>query len=462
MHPTRAASLVAILIPLLGCASAPRPPGVSESQGSGGSGGSDDTVLLNGGGSGGALPGGGGGAPGTGGDSGPAPLGGAGASAPTAGPTGPAWYEQIGGPLDEESTAMTLDHDANVIVAGTSQGTTDFGGGPTELLGTTDLFVARYDATGAYQWARRFGSGTILPTDVAADGAGDVFVLGQYTGGPIALGAEPLGATGPLGSDFFVLALDAQGNTLWSRRLEGASDAQAGRIAVGADGRVVVAAGYAYDQLVLAELSAQGDTLFSHVFGADTADVGGYAPVGAVRIDANGDVFITGMDGGHATFGGGSPSAVTAGVYVAKYSGADGAYLWSRQYQTGDNGDDVAEGTGLVIVGDDIVIRGLLRRRHRPGRRLRPRRLRGAGGLLRRPALRRRRRVSLVAWHPVHEPLHQPPGLARRLGSPRARRRRAGPDRPGRRRLRGLRHLRGDLRCGDGRLRQRPPARRAR
>src|SRR3990170_6282915 len=78
-----------------------------------------------------------------------------------------------------------------------------------------------------------------------------------------------------------------------------------------------------------AQDSQLGDShLWSKRFGS-TIDDYGYA----VAVDGNGDVLLTGSFQGTVNFGGGNlTSAGLEDIFVAKYSGADGAHLWSKRF----------------------------------------------------------------------------------------------------------------------------------
>jgi hypothetical protein len=50
-----------------------------------------------------------------------------------------------------------MDGAGNVVIAGTFQGTENFGTGPLVSAGSWDIYVAKYSVSGAPVWSRRFG-----------------------------------------------------------------------------------------------------------------------------------------------------------------------------------------------------------------------------------------------------------------------------------------------------------------
>lgn len=96
------------------------------------------------------------------------------------------WVKKIGGTADDVSIAIAIQGTA-VVIAGTFESTSvdfDPGAGTNSLSssGMTDLFVAKFDASGNYTWAFRSG-GTQgeLMSDVELDGNGNVFLAGSFT-----------------------------------------------------------------------------------------------------------------------------------------------------------------------------------------------------------------------------------------------------------------------------------------
>ena len=72
-----------------------------------------------------------------------------------------------------------------MYTVGTFQGQLDFdpGSGTTNLTsnGGTDVFVAKFNTTGAFQWAVSFGgTGNDYASGIAVDSSGNVYVAGYY------------------------------------------------------------------------------------------------------------------------------------------------------------------------------------------------------------------------------------------------------------------------------------------
>lgn len=127
----------------------------------------------------------------------------------------------------------------DVAVSTSPKGSVDFGGGPLMAVGTQDLALARLDgATGAHVWSRIFGApGASLWANVIPDQSGGVLLVGRVTGtidfggGPI-VSDPPMSCTTnyecpsgwclnaschPVGSQPYVLKLDAAGAFRWQR-----------------------------------------------------------------------------------------------------------------------------------------------------------------------------------------------------------------------------------------------------
>ena len=104
---------------------------------------------------------------------------------------------------------VAVDGSDNVVVTGEFLGTVDFGGGPLTStpgtpLGSPAVFIAKYSPTGAHLWSK---GNFALPLsvghgyDVAANGSGNVAVVGDFEG-TVDFGGGPLTSAG--GQDIFV------------------------------------------------------------------------------------------------------------------------------------------------------------------------------------------------------------------------------------------------------------------
>lgn len=123
----------------------------------------------------------------------------------------------------------TVTHDQldNVIIGGILQGSGDFdpGAGIATLTsnGPKDGYVAKYNENGVFSWAYTFGGADSedLITDIITDADNNIYIGGFYTGtadfdpgaGVYELTSHPSG----IGTNAYVLKLDANGNFLWAK-----------------------------------------------------------------------------------------------------------------------------------------------------------------------------------------------------------------------------------------------------
>lgn len=93
------------------------------------------------------------------------------------------WSRRFGGTGSEAGLGVATDADNNVLMTGYFSATTDFGGGNLTSAGSGDIFVARYDADGAYRWCRQAGGAADdIGRSVAADGTGAALATGLFSG----------------------------------------------------------------------------------------------------------------------------------------------------------------------------------------------------------------------------------------------------------------------------------------
>jgi beta-propeller repeat-containing protein len=129
------------------------------------------------------------------------------------------WSKQIGGSLDDIARGVAVDGGGNVVLTGNfASSSVNFGGGALVNSGGADIFLAKYDSTGAHVWSKRFGgsfSAAEIGTDVATDGAGNVLLTGSVVD-TIDFGGGPLPSDGWY--DIFLAKFSATGAHVWSKR----------------------------------------------------------------------------------------------------------------------------------------------------------------------------------------------------------------------------------------------------
>jgi hypothetical protein len=117
-------------------------------------------------------------------------------------------------------------HDGSVILVGTFENTSSFGGAvftaPGELNFAEDMFVVKLASDGSHVWSRQFGGPEPeIAGAVALDPAGNVYVTGSITdtvdfgGGPIVTG-DQFSTEGSNGGDVFLLKLSPDGQHIFS------------------------------------------------------------------------------------------------------------------------------------------------------------------------------------------------------------------------------------------------------
>ena len=283
-----------------------------------------------------------------------------------------------GGPSSDIGEAVATGPDGAVYVAGTFEGTADFGDGVTATsAGDSDAFLVKYDADGTALWARRAGTDVFndFGEDVAVDGDRAVYLAGTFTG--IATfdgGTRPDTSITTLNDfDAFLARYTADGDLDWVRRVGGTEQDVGRAVAVTPDyeqdGPVALVGTFAGSaeagdttlvsaggsDAFAAVFSPEGEPLWARSAGGSGSDAG-YDGAFAFRADSapepfGGDFYLAGQFSGVGVFGPGVAvqSAGLGDAFVARYS-ADGEALWASR--VGGAGSDYARGLVLAQLGD--------------------------------------------------------------------------------------------------------------
>ncbi len=266
----------------------------------------------------------------------------------------------FGDDQDQAIHAVAVDAANNIFVTGRMVGTADFGGGVLTSAGLRDIFVAKFDSAGNHVWSKRFGAAADdTPNDLTVDGAGNVYVVGNFNG-TVDFGGGALIGTG--GMEAFIAKFDTNGNHLWSKRFGDAADQTI--TAVAAAGANVVVSGVAqgvidfgggaltsagnYD-VVLAKFNGMGTYQWQKIFGDASDQI-----ARGVSIDAGGNIAVSGRFNGAIDFGAGNiPSLGNSDTFVAKFQ-TNGQLIFTNT--GGDPSDQVASNVIIDSLGNTVAV----------------------------------------------------------------------------------------------------------
>ena len=263
------------------------------------------------------------------------------------------WVAQAGGTDLDFGIAIVIDSSGNSYVTGVFEGTATFGSYSIISNGDLDIFVAKMDESGNWQWAIQAGATQHdYGTAIAIDDAGNSYVTG-YFGDTATFGSYYLTSSGY--SDIFVAKIDEDGNWLWAAQAGGSNYDEYGyAIAVDDVGNSYVIGGFfetvtfgsyyltssGYIDIFVAKIDALGNWQWVTQAGGTDYDYGR-----AIAIDDAGNSYVTGYFSGTATFG--SYSLISSGwddIFVAKID-EDGNWLWVNQA----GGSDWDGGSGIIM-----------------------------------------------------------------------------------------------------------------
>ncbi len=150
------------------------------------------------------------------------------------------WALTWGGNDNDYGHGVTIDGSGNIYATGEFHQTVDFDpGGGTDVHSGGGTYVSKFDASGTFQWAGTWGGGKGYT--VAADDTGNIYVTG-YFGGTVdfdpGAGVENRAAVGYF--DVYLNCLDSSGAFQWVQAWGGVSLDDGRGVAVDGSGNVYV------------------------------------------------------------------------------------------------------------------------------------------------------------------------------------------------------------------------------
>ena len=224
----------------------------------------------------------------------------------------PVWAKLIGAPFDAQGGKLTTDRSGDVYIAGVYDGGSAIIGPDTlTTTGSTDIFLAKYDSTGALRWAKKWGgnnSDGVMA--LMTDSSENLYMAGNYASDSIVFGASALLKIPGGTQDIFLAKLDSSGTGIWAKGAGGVSNS-ASEVAMTMDfaGNVLISGFFFCPSIV---------------FGADTLTNLTQANMFITKYSAVGNVdWVVGADSGSIVGGGPLATAPDGSIYVAGgFSGA--------------------------------------------------------------------------------------------------------------------------------------------
>jgi hypothetical protein len=279
------------------------------------------------------------------------------------------WTITTGGTLDDRGSDLALDRFGNIYAVGYFEGTVDFnpGSGTDNRVsnGLQDVYVAKYDINGNYQWANTFGgTGDERGDGIAVDSLGNIYATGGFQNTVDFNPGSAIDNKVSAGSyDIYTTKYSQSGDYKWTNIAGAANSDRALDITVDPLGNVYTAG--EFQSTVDFDPSGGTDSRVSaggsDGFLTSYSESGGYRwtnlvssssnnRVNGVATDSLSNVYIAGSFGGTVDFdpGAGTDNETASGFntnsFTSKYT-SDGNYFWTNSV----GGTAGVSGTKLVI-----------------------------------------------------------------------------------------------------------------
>ncbi|MEO0473091.1 MAG: T9SS type A sorting domain-containing protein [Bacteroidota bacterium] len=287
------------------------------------------------------------------------------------------WLDQVGPSSYDAAGAIATDASGFVYTAGKigtasgSSGTYTFGGNSYPGYGNNDLFIAKMDSNGVYQWVIIMPDAGNTRPGLAVDQIGNVYLASYVFSNPTTLGTFSIL---PANGQFYLAKINTAGVAQWVEQYSSSGFDGFGSLATDFGGNLLITGVYGnyvgnFDGLNLpnfpgslssniftAKMDSNGNTLWASSLVSQQGGNAGYTSSACITSDSVGNVYIGGGFGQDLKVNNvgavimSNTSTDSSDAFIVKYD-ALGNYIWDIE----GNGpghvfiNDVAVGNGSVF-----------------------------------------------------------------------------------------------------------------
>jgi uncharacterized delta-60 repeat protein len=250
--------------------------------------------------------------------------------------------EQLGTSVRDIGSGVGVDSSNNIYVTGDTYGGLD----NNTNVGSTDIFLVKYNSSGTYQWTQQLGT-SIGDTGrgVTVDSSDNIYVTGKTNGGLD-------NNTNSGNSDFFLVKYNSSGVKQWTQQLGTSSDDYGNGVAVDSSDNIYVTGSTeggldnntnsGSGDIFLVKYNSSGTKQWTQQLGTSSTDYGN-----GIAVDSSDNIYITGQ-----TLGGldNNTNSGNSDLFLVKYN-SSGTYQWTQQLGT----TSMDRGHGVTVDSSDNI-----------------------------------------------------------------------------------------------------------
>lgn len=268
------------------------------------------------------------------------------------------WLKGISGVNNEEILNIKIDTNNNIYVLGAfNSPNLTIGTITLANIGYYDIYLAKFNSNGDLNWIKSIsGSDDDSANGLALDSSGNIYVGGRFNSNSITIGTTVL--TNPTtGGAAFLLKLDAFGNPIWNKILNGSGHDYIEAVDVDSSGNIFITGGFYSTSLNFGTTSISNTNNYKDAFIAKYNSTGNFQwvkkiggtndeDVRNIKLDNNGNIYITGHFSSPNLNLGTTNLTLNSfqDIFLTKYD-TNGNVLWARK--GGVSGYNTS--TGLTI-----------------------------------------------------------------------------------------------------------------
>lgn len=284
------------------------------------------------------------------------------------------WALQDGGTNNDEGTSIIADKNGHIYATGFFSSTATFGTTTLTSAGSYDGYLTKYDTSGNFIWAERFGGiGSDYPYVITIDTNNNIIIAGAFRNANTTTIGSIIINTNNNSDNYFVAMFDANGNVIWAKGNEGylsfndvAIDQQNNIDLIGTMGSPSIfgtdtiipyydaSMGPAFNSwdIILAQYTSTGIINWAKNAGGYGTDYGN-----SITTDVNDNIYITGSIDSAGYFDTLLQNTVNSSyssydVYIAKMN-SSGNFLWVNNY--GGNSSS-AQGEKIKFLNNKLFL----------------------------------------------------------------------------------------------------------